>query len=85
MKQLDSSDDDRIAEYLVGFVEAQDVPRGRGLHEWFVHHYTCAVYRRPFAPNNSAVVRCVHEHRDLDAAKRCLLRLLCRMTQDQIV
>lgn len=80
MKQFDSSDfpDESVADDLLVFVEAEDVFRGRGLHEWMEHRYEAVLYRRPYVAQSSTLASCKHRHQSLDEAYRCARRLLRR-------
>lgn len=71
-KQIDSSDLPRVSDALVGFVEAQDANVGGHT----VSRYSGAIYRRPLTADPRAIATCGHEHRDPDAAARCVRRLL---------
>lgn len=80
MKQFDSSDfpDGAVADDLYVFVEAEDIFRSRGDHEWTEHRYTAYLYKRPYSAQSSALRGCGHQHRSLDAVYRCARRLLRR-------
>lgn len=75
VKQIDSSDIEGVRDDVVAFVEVIDVYRGRGLREWTEHRYSASLHKRPIG-QQSFICGCPHEHRGIDAAKRCALRLL---------
>jgi len=76
MRQIDSSDLRGIGDDVVGFVEAIDVFRGSGHHQWVESRYYATVYRRPLRIQDRPLAICHHEHREIDRAARCVRQLL---------
>ena len=72
-----------MSDAIVGFVEAWSVERGPADAPWTEDRYTATVYRRPLGTADRAIAGCAHEHRSIDAAARCLRRLL-RDTTDRL-
>lgn len=84
--QIDSSDvqrDGDVADDLVGFVEAEDalVKIGGAVYEQ--QRYFGRVYERPVMPNSPVLAYCGHQHREIHSAKRCVRRLLRKLTEER--